>query len=108
MNKAKIGRKWINQDADSLFRAILKLNNLSEAQRFFRDLLTEKEILEFAQRWKVAKMLFAGKAYADIEKETGMSSTTIARIHRWLKKGTGGYKSMIKKQKYEPENFSKK
>jgi TrpR-related protein YerC/YecD len=84
---------------DNLFRAILDLGNLTEARKFFRDLLTEKELLEFAQRWKVAKMLSAGKAYVDIEKETGMSSTTIARIQRWLKSGMGGYKLMIKKEK---------
>jgi len=35
--------------------------------------------------------------YNKIEQETGMSSTTIARIHKWLKKGMGGYKLMINK-----------
>ena len=84
---------------DSLFRAILDLGNLTEARKFFRDLLTENELLEFSQRWKVAKMLSAEKAYVDIEKETGMSSTTIARIQRWLKSGMGGYRLMIKKEK---------
>lgn len=97
MSKAIISKKWINQDTDNLFRTILDLGNLTEARKFFRDLLTEKELLEFAQRWKVAKMLSIGKAYVDIEKETGMSSTTIARIHRWLKNGMGGYRLMIKK-----------
>lgn len=106
MNKAKINKKWVNQDTDSLFRAVLDLNDLTEARKFFRDLLTEKELLEFAQRWKVAKMLSAGKPYVEIEKETGMSSTTIARIQHWLKSGMGGYKLMIKK--YGSENFSKK
>lgn len=80
----------------------MDLVNLAEARNFFRDLLTEKELLEFAQRWKVAKMLSAGKVYKvyiDIEKETSMSSTTIARIQRWFKSGMGGYKLMIKKGK---------
>ena len=99
MNKTRISKKWSNQDTNSLFRAILDLDNLTEARNFFRDLLTKKELLEFAQRWKVAKMLSAGKAYVDIEKETGMSSTTIARIQRWLKSGMGGYRLMIKKEK---------
>src|SRR3989344_1444605 len=99
MNKTRISKKWLNQDTNSLFRVILDLDNLTEARNFFRDLLTEKELLEFAQRWKVAKMLSAGKAYVDIEKETGMSSTTIARIQRWFKSGMGGYKLMIKKEK---------
>jgi TrpR-related protein YerC/YecD len=91
--------KWLNKDTDSLFRVILQLKNINEARRFFRDLLTGKEILEFAQRWKVAKMLAKRIRYTKIEQETGMSSTTIARIHRWLKKGMGGYKLMLKKIK---------
>ncbi len=90
---------WINADINSLFNAVLKLENLDETRRFFRDLLTEKEIFEFAQRWKVARLLARGKKYTEIEKETGMGSKTIARIQKWLTKGMGGYKLMIKKIK---------
>ena len=89
--------KWINSDSDSLFCAILRVKNLNEARNFFRDLLTEKEITEFGQRWKVAKMLEDKISYTKIEKEIGMSSATIARIHRWLKKGMGGYKMLLKR-----------
>ena len=39
--------KWDNADAEELFRAVLKLKNTDEAKRFFRDLLTEPEILDF-------------------------------------------------------------
>ncbi|MBI4653197.1 hypothetical protein HY750_03010 [Candidatus Kuenenbacteria bacterium] len=92
-------QKWINPYTDSLLKVILKLKNLNEAHKFFRDLFTEKEILEFGQRWRVAKMLNNNVPYTKIEKETCMSSTTIARIHKWLKKGMGGYKLMIKKLK---------
>jgi len=91
--------KWINQDTDALFEAILKLKNLDEARRFFRDLLTEKEILEFGQRWKVARMLAKRIRYTKIEQETGMSSTTIARVNKWLKKGMGGYKLILERLK---------
>jgi len=91
--------KWINDDTDALLKAILSLKNLSMARKFFRDLLTEKELLEFGQRWKVARLLAADVSYAEIERETGMSSTTIARIQSWRKNGMGGYRSMIKKTK---------
>ncbi len=99
MKKRKDNHKWMNKDTDALFGAILKLENIDEARRFFRDLLTEKEIIEFGQRWKVARMLDKGIKYTKIEQETGMSSTTIARIHKWLKGGMGGYKLMFKKLK---------
>lgn len=82
---------------DELFGAILRLKSQSEARRFFRDLLTKKELIELSQRWKVALMLHQKVPYTKIELETGMSSTTIARVHRWLKRGTGGYKLIIKK-----------
>ncbi|MDD5749987.1 MAG: YerC/YecD family TrpR-related protein [Patescibacteria group bacterium] len=91
--------KWINQDSDALFGVVLKLENLDESRRFFRDLLTEKEIVELGQRWKVARMLAKGVSYVKIEEETAMSSATIARIHKWLKHGMGGYKLVLKRLK---------
>ena len=91
--------KWINQDTDALFGAILKLKNIDESRRFFRDLLTEKELVELGQRWKVARMLAKRICYTKIAQETGMSSTTIARVHKWLKKGMGGYKLILERLK---------
>lgn len=88
---------WVNPETDDLFDAILKLKTLKEAQRFFRDLLTEEEIKEFANRWKVAQMLAKRVPYTRIEKETGMSTTTIARISKWLNDGMNGYRLMIER-----------
>ena len=85
------------QNTKSLYKAILTLKNEQEAQDFFRDLLTEAEIKEFANRWKVARMLDEKVQYEVIAKETGMSSTTIARISKWLNNGMGGYKRMLKR-----------
>lgn len=90
---------WMNQDTEALFGAILKLKHVDEMQKFFRDLLTENEIEEFGQRWKVARMLAEGTIYTTIERETGMSSTTIARVHKWLKKGEGGYRLVLERLK---------
>lgn len=87
--------KWVTKESDELFQAILELKNLDEARRFFRDLLTEEEIKEFANRWKVAQMLSDKVSYTAIEKKTGMSTTTIARISKWLNKGMNGYKLVI-------------
>ena len=95
----KPDRHWINKDVNDLFSVILQLENLGEAQKFFRDLLTEKELQELAQRWKVVRMLDRGESYVEIERQTKMSSTTIARIQHWLKEGSGGYELMLKKIK---------
>ncbi len=86
-----------SKEAKSLYKAFLALQTPDEAKRFIRDLLTEEEIKEFANRWKVANMLAEKINYKKIEKETGMSSTTIARISKWLTSGTGGYKLIIKR-----------
>ena len=86
---------WYNQKTKNLFGTILLLKNTNEAKKFFRDLLTEKEILEFSNRWQAAQMLEKKISYLKIEKETGLSSTTVARISKWLNSGMGGYKLMI-------------
>ena len=86
---------WLNKNTGDLFKVILSLKSLTEAKAFFRDLLTEREIIEFGARWKAARMLDKAISYKEIEKETGLSSRTIARINIWLKKGKGGYRLLI-------------
>ena len=84
-----------NKEVQSLFEAILALKGKREASAFFRDLLTESELLEFGNRWQAAQMLADKALYTDIVKKTGLSSTTIARISKWLNDGMGGYRLMI-------------
>lgn len=86
-----------SNDAKALYKAFLSLKNDDECKKFLRDLLTQVEIKEFINRWKVARMLDKKVQYTKIEKATGMSSTTIARINKWLKKGMGGYQLMLKR-----------
>ncbi|MFI5251735.1 MAG: YerC/YecD family TrpR-related protein [Bacteroidota bacterium] len=90
-------RKIDRKDIDELYAGILTLKSVEEAKAFFRDLLTETEIQEFAERWKAARMLAEGIPYTRIIKETGLSSTTVARVARWVKKGTGGYRLAIQR-----------
>lgn len=78
-----------------LIKALLSLKNESEAQRFLRDLMTEKEITEFSKRLRAAEMLTEKIAYTAIVKETGLSSTTVARVAKWLGGKEGGYRTII-------------
>ncbi|MBU6447448.1 hypothetical protein KGQ24_01225 [Patescibacteria group bacterium] len=91
--------KWNNPKTDDLINAILALKNSDEARRFLRDLMTEAEIIEFGNRWKAAQMLNQDISYITIGKETGLSSTTIARVSQWLKKGMGGYRLILSRIK---------
>ncbi len=88
---------WDNKQTEDLMKTILALKNIDEAKKFFRDLLTKQEIIEFGKRWQTAKMLSKKIPYPVIEKETGLSSATIARVSKWLKRGMGGYKLMLKR-----------
>src|ERR1044072_9583815 len=88
---------WYTKDTEELFDAILALETNDEAKFFFRDLLTEGEITEFGKRWKTARLLESNTSYSQIAKETGMSSTTIARISKWLNQGMGGDKTALGK-----------
>ncbi len=91
-------RKVTQKDIDDLYSAVLSLKNLSEAKSFFRDLLTEGEIREFAERWKVAAMIANKVPYTTIIGETGLSSRTVARVARWVKKGMGGYRLILRRK----------
>src|ERR1035437_3371757 len=88
---------WKNKENKQLVKAILALETCNEAELFLRDLMTEGEIEEFAKRLKTAEMLMNKIPYSVIEKDTGFSSTTVARVSKWLNGTQGGYKSMISK-----------
>lgn len=94
----------INNSIKNLYKAILSLENEDECEKFFRDLLTEAEIKEFSNRWKVAQLLDQKAPYEKIEKQTGMSSTTIARISKWLNNGMNGYRLVLDKIKNNKVN----
>ncbi len=88
---------WNSQENKKLVEAFLSLKSADEAQCFLRDLMTEGEIEEFAKRLQAAEMLAEGYSYTKVEEATGFSSTTVARVSKWLNSGMGGYTAMIKK-----------
>ena len=95
-------RKVAKRDIESLYEVILSLEDMGEAKMFFRDLLTEREIEELAERWKAARLLAEGVPYTQIVERTGLSSTTVARVARWMKQGAGGYRLALKRQGIDP------
>ncbi|MCX6752339.1 MAG: YerC/YecD family TrpR-related protein [Candidatus Nomurabacteria bacterium] len=86
---------WNEKKNNQLIEAILALKNENEAKRFLRDLMTEKEIKEFANRLEAAFLLSKDAQYNVIMERTGLSSTTIARISKWLKSSLGGYRLVL-------------
>ncbi|MFA6521816.1 MAG: YerC/YecD family TrpR-related protein [Candidatus Gracilibacteria bacterium] len=86
---------WNSNQNKTLLQAILALKTPDEAKRFLRDLMTEGEIEEFGKRLRAAEMLTQKIPYAVIEEKTGLSSTTVARVSKWLNGKEGGYKTII-------------
>ncbi|MDD5721408.1 MAG: YerC/YecD family TrpR-related protein [Candidatus Pacebacteria bacterium] len=86
---------WDDKKNKQFIEAILSLKNTDEAERFLRDLMTESEIKEFANRLEAASLLSKDVQYNAIIESTGLSSTTIARIAKWLKGSLGGYRLIL-------------
>ncbi len=78
----------------SLIKAFLSLKTDEECDAFFEDLLSPAEIRSITQRFEVAQLLDKGETFTEIEKKTGASSATIARISRCLTHGSG-YKTVL-------------
>ncbi|MDL2289302.1 YerC/YecD family TrpR-related protein [Clostridia bacterium OttesenSCG-928-F22] len=91
--------KLKNDRMDSLFEAILLLQNEEECYAFFEDICTINELQAISQRWEVARLLEQNATYNDIAAKTGASSATISRVNRCLHYGEGGYQTILKRMK---------
>jgi len=86
---------WTLKKRVQFIESILSLKNADETKRFLRDLMTTGEIEEFSNRLLAAQLLSKDVQYNAITKETGLSSTTIARISKWLNGSLGGYRLIL-------------
>lgn len=88
-----------DQKSKELFKAILKLKDIQETTKFFRDLLTLPEIEEFSNRWLAVRLLAEGRSYAEVAEKAKMSTTTVTRVAHWLHQGMGGYRLILNRLK---------
>ncbi len=84
---------------DELCRALLTPGSAEEMARLLTDLCTPQEIRTLAERWHVARLLDGTDlSYRDIHDATGVSTTTIVRIARFLRQEPHqGYRAAIDK-----------
>jgi TrpR-related protein YerC/YecD len=94
--KKNIGARR-TKDEKALFDAFAKLKSGAEAARFLRDLATPAELEAFAERWRIARMLDeGGHSYRDIAAAIGASTTTVARVARFLREESHqGYRLVL-------------
>ena len=90
---------------DDLFQAMLLLDDQEDCYRFFEDLCTVGELKAMAQRWLVVKMLTDERTYAEIIKETGVSTATISRVKKCLHYGADGYRKIVDQYKKDKPAF---
>jgi len=78
--------KIILEDAEkALAAAFLACRTEKEVKAFLTDLCTPQEIGNLAERWLVARLLNeGGLSYRDVHALTGISTTTIGRVARFL------------------------
>lgn len=69
-----------------LCAALLTPRSVEEMRRLLGDLCTPAEIRTLAERWHVARLLDQDElSYREIQEATGVSTTTVVRVARFLK-----------------------
>jgi TrpR-related protein YerC/YecD len=86
--------KALTQD---LCMALLTPATVEEMGRLLTDLCTPSEIRTLAERWHVARLLDGTTlSYREIHEATGVSTTTIVRVARFLRQEPNdGYRRAI-------------
>lgn len=86
-----------NGELDLLFQAFLMQESVEECRDLFSDMFTDQELVSFARRLQVAKMLLNGATYSMIQEQIPVSSATITRINTVLQYGEGGYRRIVER-----------
>jgi TrpR-related protein YerC/YecD len=103
----KPGKKRRSVDYNAVTKAIACLRTEQEVASFLADLCSPAELESMADRWRVIEPLLAGYSYRQIYEQTGVSVTTVGRIARVLREGTGAYLRIYKRLGgYVPQEWS--
>lgn len=86
---------------DDLADALVAVDSRAQARAFLADLCTPAEVHTLAERWHVAQLLDAGElTYREIHEATGVSTTTIVRVARFLRQEDNeGYRALLDRRK---------
>lgn len=71
---------------DDLCAALMTPRSVDEMRLLLVDLCTPAEVRTLAERWHVARLLDRDElSYREIQEATGVSTTTVVRVARFLK-----------------------
>lgn len=107
VNPREINSKHRQECLDVLWTSIAQLNSREEVKNFFKDLLSESEAIMLGRRLLIAQNLLLGKTYDEIVEELKTGIDTVAKVHRWLISGFGGYEKTLKRFEKELEKRAK-
>lgn len=81
--------------------ALTHVKGATEMERFLIDLCTPAELRALSERWHVARLLDSTEmSYRDINALTGVSTTTVGRVARFLKdEPHQGYRAVLDRLK---------
>lgn len=82
-------QQFSSDEGEQLLKAFTKLRTPEETAAFLTDMLSPSEIRNVIRRWQALSMLEQKENYLDIQKRTGLSSATIAKMSTAMQYGTG-------------------
>lgn len=88
-------KKITDQMLNEVYNLLAKVDNPLEMELLLKDLCTNKEIEQMAQRITAARLLLEGKTYNQVIEKTDISSATLSRVSSAVKYGEG-YKKYLK------------
>ncbi len=80
---------------DEVYSLLASIDNPEEMKILLKDLCTNKELEQMAQRITAARLLIEGNTYNQVIEKTDISSATLSRVSSAVKYGEG-YKKYIK------------
>lgn len=80
-----------------LCQAMVMVKSLEEGAKVLGDLLSGQELAMVAKRLQIAKLLFKGEKYDEIERQLKVSNNTIARVNLWLQQAGEGFRMVMER-----------
>lgn len=96
--------KQLHKKLSALSDSFLFLNNNDEIFHYLKSLFSESELLDIQQRLEIAVRLYYWISYVQIEEELWVSSTTIAKISKEMKRKNNGYITVIHRMYEDDES----
>lgn len=88
----------LDKDKKLLVDILKKLKSSKNLSAFVDDLFSEEEILDLAQRIKIAELILDGRTYDEIAEKVGTSTSTVSKVGQIIKYGKSGYTKVLRKK----------